>query len=339
MRLLIADKLHPRAIEELSTLPVEVVYEPELTKESLETAHAGGGHPRRALHRSHRGGNRASAKQLNLIVRAGASSTRSTSARRASAASTSPTARARTPRRWPSSSSGSMVALDRRIPDAVASLRAGKWERQEYSKAEGLHGKTLGIAGLGAIGREVAQRARCFGLNVVGLEPLAHAARAATELGVGHARVDRGARARRATSCRCTSRSTDATRHIVNRAHPRPPAGAGDAHQHRPRRPRRLRGAARGRREARPPRGARRVSRTSRAGSKTFAASDIFRSHPSGGPRLRHAAHRGGDRSGAAGHRHRDGARHPLVPARGDGAERRQRVARRRRRASSSSSG
>ncbi len=36
MRLLIADKLHPRAIEELRTLPLEVVYEPELTKESLE---------------------------------------------------------------------------------------------------------------------------------------------------------------------------------------------------------------------------------------------------------------------------------------------------------------
>src|ERR1700678_1628946 len=36
MRLLIADKLHPRAIEELRTLPLDVVYEPELTKETLE---------------------------------------------------------------------------------------------------------------------------------------------------------------------------------------------------------------------------------------------------------------------------------------------------------------
>ena len=36
MRLLIADKLHPRAIEELRALPIEVIYEPEITKETLE---------------------------------------------------------------------------------------------------------------------------------------------------------------------------------------------------------------------------------------------------------------------------------------------------------------
>jgi hypothetical protein len=43
MRLLIADKLHPRAVEELRTLPVDVVYEPELTKETLETTLTGVG--------------------------------------------------------------------------------------------------------------------------------------------------------------------------------------------------------------------------------------------------------------------------------------------------------
>src|SRR5207237_10644792 len=62
----------------------------------------------------------------------------------------------------------------------------GKWERQEYSKAEGLYGKTLGIAGMGAIGREVASRARAFGLSVVAWSRSLTAARAA-ELGVGHA--------------------------------------------------------------------------------------------------------------------------------------------------------
>ena len=43
MRLLIADKLHPRAVEELRTLPVDVLYEPELTKETLESKLAGVG--------------------------------------------------------------------------------------------------------------------------------------------------------------------------------------------------------------------------------------------------------------------------------------------------------
>jgi D-3-phosphoglycerate dehydrogenase / 2-oxoglutarate reductase len=79
-----------------------------------------------------------------------------------------------------------MVSLDRRIPDAVASMRAGKWERQEYSKAEGLHGKTMGVAGLGAIGHEVAVRARAFGLNVIGWGRSFTPARA-TEMGIGHA--------------------------------------------------------------------------------------------------------------------------------------------------------
>ena len=43
MRLLIADKLHERAVEELRSLPLEVTYEPELTKETLETKIAGVG--------------------------------------------------------------------------------------------------------------------------------------------------------------------------------------------------------------------------------------------------------------------------------------------------------
>src|SRR5215475_2973619 len=79
-----------------------------------------------------------------------------------------------------------MIALDRRIPDAVASLRAGRWERLEYGKAEGLYGKTIGIAGLGAIGREVAQRAKAFGLHPIAWSRSLHASRA-SELGIGHA--------------------------------------------------------------------------------------------------------------------------------------------------------
>src|ERR1700726_94229 len=73
MRLLIADKLHPRAIEELRTLPIEVIYEPELTKESLEQRLNGIGI---LVVRSTEVTASAieSAKQLNLIVRAGAES-------------------------------------------------------------------------------------------------------------------------------------------------------------------------------------------------------------------------------------------------------------------------
>jgi D-3-phosphoglycerate dehydrogenase len=62
---------------------------------------------------------------------------------------------------------GLILALDRRIPDNTADLRAGKWNKKEYSKARGLHGKTLGLLGFGNIGQEMAKRAQAFGMNLV----------------------------------------------------------------------------------------------------------------------------------------------------------------------------
>jgi D-3-phosphoglycerate dehydrogenase len=61
---------------------------------------------------------------------------------------------------------GLLLACDRRIPDQVADLRQGKWNKAEYAKGRGLYGRTLGIVGLGQIGREVARRARAFGMRV-----------------------------------------------------------------------------------------------------------------------------------------------------------------------------
>ena len=61
---------------------------------------------------------------------------------------------------------GLMVALDRRIPSNVIDFRNKIWNKAEYSKAEGLYGKTLAIVGYGNIGKEVAIRANAFGMNV-----------------------------------------------------------------------------------------------------------------------------------------------------------------------------
>lgn len=187
MRLLIADKLHPRAVEELRTLPIEVVYEPELTKESLETQLQNVGilvvRSKEVTAKAIEG-----ARQLNLIVRAGAEA----STIDVKAASKGGVYVANCPGKNAGAVAelvmGQLVNLDRRIPDAVASLRAKKWERGEYGKAEGLSGKTIGIAGFGAIGQEVAIRAKAFGLHPVAWSRGLSAQRAA-EMGVGHAKT------------------------------------------------------------------------------------------------------------------------------------------------------
>ena len=62
---------------------------------------------------------------------------------------------------------GLILALDRRIPDNVISLRQGHWDKTEYSKSRGLYGRTLGLIGLGQIGREMIPRAAAFGMPVV----------------------------------------------------------------------------------------------------------------------------------------------------------------------------
>ncbi len=78
---------------------------------------------------------------------------------------------------------GLLVALDRRIPDNVAMLRAGKWDKKGFSEAEGLFGRTLGVAGTGSIGREVIVRAHALGMPVVAWSRSLDAARA-KKLGV-----------------------------------------------------------------------------------------------------------------------------------------------------------
>jgi D-3-phosphoglycerate dehydrogenase len=65
---------------------------------------------------------------------------------------------------------GLMLALARHIARADAALRAGRWDRRSFVGME-LHNKTLGIVGLGRIGREMARRAQAFEMTVIAHDP------------------------------------------------------------------------------------------------------------------------------------------------------------------------
>ncbi len=65
-----------------------------------------------------------------------------------------------------------LLAMARRIPAADRSMRAGRWERGATFLGVELYGKTLGVLGVGKVGREVASRARAFGMVVIGYDPV-----------------------------------------------------------------------------------------------------------------------------------------------------------------------
>jgi len=63
-----------------------------------------------------------------------------------------------------------LIALARNVPQANSSLKSGKWARKGFIGVE-LQGKTLGVVGLGRIGKTVAARARAFGMTIVAFDP------------------------------------------------------------------------------------------------------------------------------------------------------------------------
>src|SRR5688500_4248694 len=70
-----------------------------------------------------------------------------------------------------------LISQARNVPQADADLKAGNWRRSKWEGAE-LHGKTLGIVGLGRVGGLVAQRALAFGMHLIAYDPYVSADRA-----------------------------------------------------------------------------------------------------------------------------------------------------------------
>jgi D-3-phosphoglycerate dehydrogenase / 2-oxoglutarate reductase len=166
MRVLVADKFEQSGLDGLKAAGCDVIYEAELKDEALTAAIGATAADVLVVRSTKVTAAMLDAGRLSLVVRAGAGYNTIDVA----AASTRGIYVSNCPGRnaiavaeltW-----GLLLALDRRIPDNVSDLKAGKWNKKEYSKADGVYGKTLGLLGVGSIGQEVIKRAAGFGLNV-----------------------------------------------------------------------------------------------------------------------------------------------------------------------------
>ena len=167
MKVLIADKFEQSGLDALKAAGCEVLFQPDVNGDTLVAAIRDSQAPVLVVRSTQVTEQMLDAGALSLIVRAGAG------------VNTIDVAGASKRGIYVSNCPGKnsvavaelamalILALDRRIADNVADLRAGKWNKKEYSKAKGLKGQTLGLLGFGHIGQEVARRARAFGMNVL----------------------------------------------------------------------------------------------------------------------------------------------------------------------------
>ena len=167
MKVLIADKFEKSGIDGLKAAGCDVLFEPDLKDDALAAAIGASGADVLVVRSTKVTEPMLDAGRLSLIVRAGAGYNTidvAAASKRGIYVSNCPgkNAIAVAELAW-----ALLLAVDRRIPDNVADLRAGKWNKKEYSKARGIYGQTLGVLGIGNIAAEVVKRAAAFGMNVV----------------------------------------------------------------------------------------------------------------------------------------------------------------------------
>ena len=171
MRVLVADAFESSGLDGLRAAGCEVLYEPELADAALAARIAASAADVLVVRSTKVTAAMLDAGTLALIVRAGAGVNTidvAAASQRGIYVSNCP---GKNSVAVAELAFGLVLALDRRIPDNVADLRAGRWNKKEYSKARGLHGRTLGLLGFGHIGQEMARRARAFGMPVVVWSP------------------------------------------------------------------------------------------------------------------------------------------------------------------------
>src|SRR5688500_1929011 len=167
MKVLVADKFEKSGLDGLKAAGCDVVHDPDLKDEALTEAIRSSGADVLVVRGTKVTTPMLDAGRLSLIVRAGAGYNTidvAGASKRGIYVSNCPGKNAVAVAEL---AFALILALDRRLPDNVAELRAGKWNKKESSKAQGLYGRTLGLLGIGSIGQEMVKRAAGMGLDVV----------------------------------------------------------------------------------------------------------------------------------------------------------------------------
>ena len=167
LKVLVADKFPEKYIQQMKDLDLEVIYQPKLGEKDLPEAAK---EVDILIVRSTIVNEEtiSSSKKLNLIIRAGSGVNNiaiPAANKKGVYVTNCPGMNAVAVAEL---AMGLMLSLDRFIPDNVADFRNSVWNKDKYSKGQGLKGKTLGLIGVGNIGKEVAKRALAFEMNVYG---------------------------------------------------------------------------------------------------------------------------------------------------------------------------
>lgn len=167
MRILIADKFEESGRIGLRTIGCEVSFQPDLKDDSLVQAIAKEQPDILIVRGTKVTEPMLAAGPLKLIVRAGAGYNTidvAAASRRGIYVSNCP---GKNSIAVAELAFALILALDRRVADNVFALRAGQWNKKEFSRARGLFGRTLGLIGVGKIGLEMISRAKAFGMPVI----------------------------------------------------------------------------------------------------------------------------------------------------------------------------
>ncbi|HKF43830.1 MAG TPA: NAD(P)-dependent oxidoreductase [Thermoanaerobaculia bacterium] len=167
MKVLVADKFEKSGLAELAELGCEVLFQPDLKDDALTEAIRSSGAEVLIVRSTKVTRAMLEAGKLSLVVRAGAGYNTID----VEAASERGTYVANCPGKNSVAVAelafALILALDRRMVDNAADLKRGVWNKKEYGKARGIFGSTLGLIGVGGIGKEMVPRGRAFGMPIV----------------------------------------------------------------------------------------------------------------------------------------------------------------------------